>query len=172
MKSEQAKNDLKLFKEIADVFDIKYFLVFGTCLGAIRDKDFIKDDDDIDVGVYAEDLSQLNEFFNYLEKTYRTKKYLYGDFYMRFCLLFQNRIDINMFYLIGNKRYYIKKYDNGKLFGKEYPRKFFDKLKEIDFIGTKFFVPDYTEEYLEYLYDDWKIPSRTKNSNLKTRLPR
>jgi hypothetical protein len=46
-----------LFKELG----IDWFLVYGTLLGAYRDKDFISHDIDIDIGVFFDDYSQKIE---------------------------------------------------------------------------------------------------------------
>lgn len=49
------KNVLKTFQKILSILEeekIEFFLVFGTLLGAIREKDFIKHDLDLDFGVW------------------------------------------------------------------------------------------------------------------------
>lgn len=49
------KNALSTLKKLHQVLNenkIEFFLVFGTCLGAIREKKFIAHDLDIDLGVY------------------------------------------------------------------------------------------------------------------------
>ena len=42
---------LKAFVEVCDRLGLKYYLVEGTLLGAVRHKGFIPWDDDIDVGM-------------------------------------------------------------------------------------------------------------------------
>lgn len=53
---------LNCLKDFTACLDDKYFLVYGTCLGAIRGNDFIKHDLDIDIGIMRADFNL--EFIN------------------------------------------------------------------------------------------------------------
>ncbi len=46
---------LKAFINICDELGLKYFVLYGTLLGAVRHQGFIPWDDDIDVGLFRED---------------------------------------------------------------------------------------------------------------------
>lgn len=50
---------LKLFDSVCSKYNIKYFLIFGTAIGAMRHNGFIPWDDDIDVAVFRDDLDKL-----------------------------------------------------------------------------------------------------------------
>jgi len=52
---------LKFFRDLCVKYDLKYWLDFGTLLGAVRHKGFIPWDDDLDVGIMRNDYEKLME---------------------------------------------------------------------------------------------------------------
>ena len=52
---------LKVFIQICEKYKIKYFLIYGSCLGAVRHKGFIPWDDDIDVGLFRKEYEKFLE---------------------------------------------------------------------------------------------------------------
>lgn len=68
-------NILKYFAEICEQNDIRYWLEFGTLIGAVRHKGYIPWDDDVDVGMLREDFEKLSAVFNKDSSNYKFYSY-------------------------------------------------------------------------------------------------
>jgi len=143
-----SKNNLLDFKAVMDKHNIHYGLWFGTLLGAIREKGFIKHDEDTDVFMLEEDREKvLIALFDFEEiglKVIRYEESLLS--FMRD----DDYIDIYFYKKSFNQRIML---DNG------IDGKYLESTKNIDFLGTQFPVSENPEEALEILYGaDWRIP--------------
>ncbi len=69
---EKSVNLLKFFDDLCAKYDLKYWLDFGTLLGAVRHKGFIPWDDDLDVGMMRSDYEKL---FDVLESELKETEY-------------------------------------------------------------------------------------------------
>jgi len=147
---------LKDVKRILDQHGVVFFLGSGTCLGPIRENRFVPWDDEMDVASVI-GLHGLTE--ETIERTITT--FTENGYYTHVGRNFRNvgisvvkssiRLDWTCFYIIGD---HIYQYPAIKT-----PIRLFTQLKEINFIGEKFLVPNPPEEYLRLKYGpDWKIP--------------
>lgn len=75
--------ELEIIKDIDEICktnNIKYFLVGGTLLGAIRHKGFIPWDDDIDIGMMRDDYNKLLEILSE-DNNNKKNKYFVQNYY-------------------------------------------------------------------------------------------
>ena len=69
---------LQIVINILNEFNIKYYLDFGTLIGAIRDKGLILWDDDIDISLLDEkDYHKIPEVLKRIKKQYKLRTYLF-----------------------------------------------------------------------------------------------
>ena len=134
--------------------NLKFFLIFGTCLGAVRDRNFIKHDIDIDLGIYYKDKHKLIESISILLNEYEFKVLKISSEEESITVVYKNIIiDIGLF--SKKKNYYI--YNN--FYENKMPQNFLDQLDTINFLGENFYIPSQVESYLKYQYGkNWKTP--------------
>ena len=157
------------FLKICDILDklnINYFLQTGILLGAIRDKDLIKWDWDIEISVFSD------EFLNEIDVLAKTL----GDEGFKILGVNKKRDDSKIDF-IGKypeevTGYTIFSWNYSKIkdvyWRREFsvPSKFLNNFSTIEFFGRKFNCPNNPEEYLTFAYGDWKTPLRTSDKNL------
>ena len=127
----------KVLKElflITKHIGIKAFLVFGTCLGFIRDKGYIEGDHDLDIGVICEwkekdvlkNALKANGFILKRSKP-RSKHIIYG----------KGRVLIDLWFRTGFE-------------------KFYSKFDYVVYKRKRYLVPHPVEKYLRACYSNWK----------------
>lgn len=144
-----AEEDLKLIKKLLDGFALPFCLIGGTCLGAIRDKDFIAWDFDIDIAVLKKDIS------------IDTKTEIYKKLVEDFPRLTAEGPNRRIIFAHRKVRTDIYFWDKITSEGSHDPPRFFEHLRKIKFRGINCLVPNPPEPYLETKYGaDWRTPKK------------
>lgn len=167
MDQQKALKNLVDVRDVLIAMDLKYFLIDGTLLGAVREKDFIAHDQDIDLGVFGEDWSMktLREF----ENRCRLKGLPFHKSYGIFGQAFEQsvkrdgiKLDLFFYWRRGDKRIFHAfkgpKLDEDTI-TYEYPVGLIENLAPMEFKGEVFSAPAYFEKVLIAKYGpDWRIP--------------
>lgn len=165
MDHESAKYLLITLKNVLEKHGVMLMPMFGTLLGAIREHDFIKNDSDIDVLIYAKDKPKIFALRPELEK-YDIHLHCYV---LPWIFTFQYKGITCDFYPLYESawpwtgRYYLllERYIN---------KKYFLKTEDYELFGETFRVPANPEKFLAYLYgNDWRIP-QSKKSQIESKL--
>ena len=147
---------LQEITEILSNMKIAYFLTDGALLGAIREKDFIPWDWDVEIVVLTESIWDKVALF--IEKAkFSGFKYIdidqeYGNFKINF-LKYGNKYSLNGYVLEGSSR--VRN-------SFRYPKVFFESKSQVKFRGKIYPAPSDIEEYLTYQYGDWKTPPKDR----------
>ena len=149
---------LKEAKQILDRLGVAFFLRHGTCLGAVRDDALIQWDDDLDIGSVIGMHGLTEELVRSTANVFKE----YGfDAGIEECELHvsvdlkksDTQMDWTCYRIIEDSIY---QWPVVRI-----PASLHADLKEIDFLGEKFLVPNPPEEYLELKYGpEWMIPKR------------
>lgn len=149
---DEAKDLLFSAKRILDEENIRFSLVFGTLLGAIREHSFITHDYDIDIMVFDKD-ALLNAIPDMWDKGLklcrvvenRLYSFKMGDFYIDVYIV------LDAPSIMGKWCYMIGSYTIWKHYLKEFTF--------IPFLGESFMVPKNPEKIVEFWYGkSWRTP--------------
>lgn len=135
--------------EVHEVFTrhgIRFWLRDGTALGVVRDGRIIAHDDDVDLGIWPEELPALEDALRELEDigfvVYKHTRWIIG------LLKRWETIEI----VISGSWAQDDAYHN-------FVDSFFENLTPVPYLGRAFNVPHRTEAYLEFCYGpDWRTP--------------
>ena len=151
---------LKEIKKFMDGLGVEFMLFDGVLLGAIREKNFIKWDWDVELAIRVEDI--YDHVDTLLEETKNSGFSIinidlnYNNFKLN-VFKYDTKYSILGFHQCGSLR-------KRKLY--QYPEMFFENTEKIEFLGEKYNVPSPPQKYLTYQYgDDWEIPKQSFNAN-------
>ena len=146
-------------KEVLDSVGLKFWLTNGTSLAAHREKDWIPWDDDVDLDVMMEDYMQIRAVLR--------EKFINEGFIVRDRHTESHTLAKMALFRDGEKTalrplYLDPNHKEGHLYrfrrDYKYPRKFYETTGTIEFMGETFNIPSPVEEWLTYVYRDWKTP--------------
>ena len=153
---EDARHLLQTTKRLFDACGIRFYLIFGTLLGAVRDHGLIKGDEDVDVYIDSEELLRRNLPFLYENglKVCRIKDHYYYSFHT------ENKSYIDV-YIKGELPKSIWRIWCCRINFAVIPKWYINKYDEITFLGEKCLCPHKPERVLRYWYGKtWKTPIR------------
>ena len=145
-----------LLRNILIKTDIRWGLIFGTLLGAVREKNFISHDEDTDIYIFYEDKDKI------LNLIYEFKKFGFD------VARYEKK---SLFSIIRNNEYIDFYFFKKKFFGRRcldyyVPDVFFNRNAKIKFFNQYFPTLNNVHRYLEFQYGkNWRIPK--KNSHAK-----
>ncbi len=158
MDMTNAEARLKEAKQILDRLGLVFFLRHGTCLGAVRDSAFIEWDDDLDIGsvIGLHDLTEelVRSAADVFKEHGFDARIQESELHLSVDLKKSGTpMDWTCYRIIDDSIY---QWPVVKI-----PVSLHTDLREIDFLGEKFFVPNPPEEYLRLKYGpEWMIPKR------------
>jgi len=149
---------LKETKRILDELGITFFLRKGTCLGAVRDKELIPWDDDLDIGSLAGYHGLTEKLIGRAVSAFKGNGFMVNvtrQSHGIYVILLKEsiRIDWVCQWIIDGSTYHWP--------GVRIPAELFTDVREIGFLDEKFNVPNPVEEYLAYMYGtEWRVPKK------------
>ena len=147
---------LKEAKQILDQLGLVFFLRHGTCLGAVRDNAFIEWDDDLDIGSVIGLHGLTDELVHKGADAFKERGFAVKvkDAELGLSVDMQKsgiQLDWTCYRIIDGSIY---QWPVVKI-----PASLHNDLKEIEFLGETFMVPNPPEEYFRLKYGpDWMTP--------------
>jgi hypothetical protein len=171
-------SDLEVIKQVFGKYGVRFLVVYGACLGFYRDKNFLPDDDDIDLAVIEPvdfktrkaigwslyDLGFKTQpiAFNVFGRMEISEQGYNGDENsgiivceknIKFTIFFFNKPEECKQHV--EEIVCVPKLGSMKLISS--PAKFYRKLGELKIGGKKYLCPSPIEEYLAFTYfNNWK----------------
>ena len=170
-KSATMRRNLQAVVDVLNRQGCTWWLDAGTCLGAVREGNFIGYDPDIDIGISGHDISKWDAIRDdCIAAGFEVYKEWEHDGKRIELSLIRAGIKVDLFFFYERDGYFwhgafgFDKQTPGK-FGEFLPHVFsgelFRDLREITFRGIQCFLPNPPEQYLTERYGvDWKTPNK------------
>lgn len=146
---EKSKENLLIFKTVMDKNNLKFGLIYGTLLGAIRENNFILHDEDTDIYILDENRQYfLDTLHDLINNGFSVGRY---DDNLISIIRDAEYIDIYIF----SKHYFGYRICNDEIIKEKY----LTQSIKYNFLNSYFNIPKDYENCLLYLYGkDWKTP--------------
>lgn len=158
MNQEIGRENLLIFKRLADKAGLKFSLAYGTLLGAIREHGFIPHDEDIDLAILQEDIEIFkNLLWDLREEGFEVMRF---DRRNSLCSIIRKGeyIDIYIFRRLCNG---VREFN-----GEAILEKYLIDLEEIVFQDSIFLVAKEAEDFCLFEYgENWQTPIVLKPYN-------
>jgi lipopolysaccharide cholinephosphotransferase len=155
-----AKENLLLYYSILEKTNIVYGLLYGTLLGALREKNFIKHDEDTDIFVLSEYKDEFLKLLYGLEEL-GLKLVRYNKGYLS---IMRKNEYIDVYFLKAKKKFGFKKI---RLVNNidEIDARHFQVIDRIAFLGMNMPIPSNATELLVKTYGkNWETPIENYNA--------
>lgn len=159
---ETQNEGLVILKNLLDKIKITSFLSSGTLLGAVREKDFIRWDWDVQMYLLMEEAypnrNKISETL--LNHDFIIHKFIDSKDTLKWDLRRNGAVfELTAWFVEGKWRYRRKK-------SMRVPAYLFEGICNIDFKNVNYRTLNPPEEYLEFCYGDWKTPKRTSDKRI------
>jgi hypothetical protein len=157
---QKAERVLKDASGVMNSIDCKWWIEAGTCLGAVRDGDFIAHDTDIDLGVLYAGTPLIVEIRDKFVAAGFRQSHAFGPLDNGHEMAFVKdalKVDVFFFYPDEERKIlWHSAWIREKQLHLDFPAHLFDNLTPMIFHGSDVYLPSPAEEYLTARYGDWK----------------
>jgi hypothetical protein len=155
------KKNFSTLVNILQKLEIDFMVDNGLLLGIARDGDIIKWDWDIEFSLYDYDL--MNNFENLIEEVKKNGFKIYKIHKKNEKLDIYKGLSYEIFSFSFKSWKHNKEKKIFERKGFSIPEKYFLTKEKVNYLGFKLFCPSPIEEYLTYIYGDWRTPKRLGN---------
>jgi lipopolysaccharide cholinephosphotransferase len=153
---KMALENMVIARDVLEERGVALFLNFGTLLGAIREKNFIPHDHDVDMGIFEKDRPAFMSAIPELQsRGFAASTELTAQ--CRMVTVMRGGEQLDFFFAQPHRTLGLRRWDLDSF--ALVPARHLDSLDEIDFLGERFKVPHECEGFIRRLYGKtWRIP--------------